>query len=70
VTPGTRQGRLWSQGNHIGKVAWFMYTRRRPWQNPSVTGFGSYRVRGRGLGKTGRGHGCFGRGFFWMRWAK
>ena len=30
VTPGTRQDRLWPEGNRIGRVAWFMYTRRQP----------------------------------------
>ena len=29
VTSGTRQGRLWPQGNRFGEAAWFMYTRRR-----------------------------------------
>jgi len=30
VTPGTRQARLWPQGNRPGKGEWFMYTQRRP----------------------------------------
>ena len=38
----TRQGRLRSQGQPASvEGAWFMYTRRRPRQNPSVPGFGS-----------------------------
>jgi hypothetical protein len=29
IAPGTRQARLWPQGNPLGEDAWFMYTRSR-----------------------------------------
>ena len=29
IAPGTRQARLWPQGNRFGEDAWFMYTRSR-----------------------------------------
>jgi hypothetical protein len=49
TTAGTCQGRL---RRH------FVIGCADPGQNPSAVRFGSYRVRGRGLGTTGRCHGA------------